>query len=250
MSLVLFDVRDNVALLTLNNPDKRNMLTVEVCALISDYVQQAEAHPEVKALIVTGAGEAFCAGGQLQDLTPNKAVIEAIYSGFLSIANCTLPTIAAVNGPAVGAGFNMAVGCDVRIVTENARFEPRFFGLGLHPGGGNTWMLRQLAAWDTAAGMLLFSQSLSGTEAVAKGLAWQCVGAGDLVSSAIAFTLKIRDLPKELLLRTKQTLRQAGGTNSHKEMLDIETAEQMWSIQQPYARDSIAAMIAKISSAS
>ena len=66
MSLVLFDVRDNVALLTLNNPDKRNMLTVEVCALISDYVQQAEAHPEVKALIVTGAGEAFCAGMRAQ----------------------------------------------------------------------------------------------------------------------------------------------------------------------------------------
>ena len=174
--------------------------------------------------------------------------METIYSGFLSIANCTLPTIAAVNGPAVGAGFNMAVGCDVRIVTEQARFEPRFFGLGLHPGGGNTWMLRQLANWNTAAGMLLFSQSLSGTEAVEKGLAWKSVAADQLVEEAFAFTANIRDLPKELLLRTKQTLRQAGGTNSHKEILDIETTEQIWSINQPYARDSIDAMIEKISS--
>jgi len=248
MSLVLFEVRDNTALLTLNNPDKRNMLTVEVCEEIVSLVAEAEANPEVKALIVTGAGRAFCAGGQLSDLTPNQAVLESIYSGFLSLANCALPTLAAINGPAVGAGFNMAVGCDVRIVTEQARFEPRFFALGLHPGGGNTWMLRQLANWNTAAGMLLFSQSLSGREAVEKGLAWKCVEQGQLLEEAFAFTTNIRDLPKELLLRTKATLRQAGGTNSHKEMLEVETAEQIWSIQQPYARDSIAAMIDKISS--
>jgi enoyl-CoA hydratase len=117
MSPVLFEIRHNVALITLNNPAKRNMLTQEVCDLIVDAVAAAEAHPDVKALIVTGNGKAFCAGGQLADLTPNQAVLEKIYSGFLSIANCTLPTIAAINGPAVGAGFNMAVGCDVRIVT-------------------------------------------------------------------------------------------------------------------------------------
>jgi len=247
MALVLFEVRDNIALITLNNPDKRNMLTIEVCEQIVHYVAQAEQHPEVKALIVTGTGRAFCAGGQLTDLTPNQEILETIYSGFLSIANCSVPTIAAINGPAVGAGFNMAVGCDVRIVTEQARFEPRFFGLGLHPGGGNTWMLRQLVNWNTAAGMLLFSQSLSGREAVDKGLAWKCVEADKLLEEAFAFTGNIRDLPKELLLRTKQTLRQAGGTNSHQEILDLETAEQIWSINQPYARDSIAAMIDKIS---
>ncbi|MDA8782279.1 enoyl-CoA hydratase [Porticoccaceae bacterium] len=246
--LVLFEIRNNVALITLNNADKRNMLTIEVCNQIVEFVAQAEQHPNVKALIVTGNGRAFCAGGQLKDLTPNQEILETIYSGFLSIANCTLPTIAAVNGPAVGAGFNMAVGCDVRIVTEHARFEPRFFGLGLHPGGGNTWMLRQLVNWNTAAGMLLFSQSLSGREAVEKGLAWKCVAADQLLEEAFHFTENIRELPKELVLRTKQTLRQAGGTNSHKEILDIETAEQLWSINQPYARDAISAMIQKISS--
>lgn len=248
MSLVLYEVRDNIALLTLNNPDKRNMLTLEVCEQIVAYVSQAEQDPKVKALIVTGNGRAFCAGGQLTDLTPNKQVLESIYSGFLSVANCKLPTIAAVNGPAVGAGFNMAVGCDVRIVTERARFEPRFFGLGLHPGGGNTWMLRQLANWNTAAGMLLFSQSVSGQEAVEKGLAWKCVAQDALVEEALCFTANIQDLPKELLVRTKQTLRDAGGTNSHQEILALETTEQLWSINQPYARDSIAAMINKISS--
>lgn len=250
MSLVLFEIRNNAALITLNNPEKRNMLTLDVCAQIVDSVKQAEENPEVKALIVTGSGKAFCAGGQLSDLVPDQQQLESIYSGFLSIANCRLPTIAAVNGPAVGAGFNMAVGCDVRIVTEAARFEPRFFGLGLHPGGGNTWMLRQLVNWNTAAGMLLFSQSLSGVEAVEKGLAWKVVDADQLLKAAFEFTANIRDVPKELLLRTKETLRKAGGTNSHKEMLEVETAAQVWSINQPYAQDSIAAMIKKISSQS
>jgi enoyl-CoA hydratase len=250
MSLVLFEIRDNAALITLNNPEKRNMLTLDVCAQIVDSVKQAEENPEVKALIVTGSGKAFCAGGQLSDLVPDQQQLESIYSGFLSIANCRLPTIAAINGPAVGAGFNMAVGCDVRIVTEAARFEPRFFGLGLHPGGGNTWMLRQLVNWNTAAGMLLFSQSLSGVEAVEKGLAWKVVDADQLLKAAFEFTANIRDVPKELLLRTKETLRKAGGTNSHKEMLEVETAAQVWSINQAYAQDSIAAMIKKISSQS
>ena len=248
MSLVRFEIRDNIALLTLNNPAKRNMLSAEVCELIVGHVQEAENNSDVKALIVTGQGSAFCAGGQLVDIKPERAVLEKIYSGFLAVANCKVPTIAAVNGPAVGAGFNMAIGCDVRIVTEQARFEPRFFGLGLHPGGGNTWMLRQLANWDTAAGMLLFSQSLSGAEAVQRGLAWKLVDEGALIDEAFLLTANIRHLPKELIVRTKQTLRRAGGTNSHNEILDLETEQQMWSVNQPFAKDAILALMEKISS--
>jgi enoyl-CoA hydratase len=248
MPLVLFEIQNNVALITLNNPEKRNMLTFELCELLVECVSKAEAHPDVKAIIITGSGSAFCAGGQLSDITPDKLMLETIYSGFLCIAQSSLPTIAAVNGPAVGAGFNLAVGCDVRIVTDSARFEPRFFGLGLHPGGGNTWMLRQLANWNTAAGMLLFSQSLSGKDAVAKGLAWKCVEQEVLVNEAFEFTQNIKNLPKELLLRTKRTLRQAGSTNDHNEILNLETEHQIWSINQPYAQEAISSMRQKITS--
>lgn len=248
MAIVSFEIRDNIALLTLNNPSKRNMLCAEACELIVGHVDEAENNPTVKGLIITGEGSVFCAGGQLVDIKPEQQVLERIYSGFLSVANSSLPTIAAVNGPAVGAGFNLALGCDVRIVTDKARFEPRFFGLGLHPGGGNTWMLRQLANWDTAAGMLLFSQSVSGAEAVQRGLAWKLVDGDSLIDEAFLLTDNIRNLPKELLVRTKQTLRTAGGTNSHKEIIDIETEQQMWSLNQPYSREAILALMEKISS--
>ncbi|MAJ87859.1 MAG: enoyl-CoA hydratase [Porticoccaceae bacterium] len=248
MSLVLFEISDHVAILTLNNPEKRNMLTLEVCSMISAYVAEAETSDRVKALIVTGTGSSFCAGGQLTDINPDRETLAGIYSGFLSIAQCEIPTIAAVNGPAVGAGFNMAIGCDVRIVSKNALFEPRFFGLGLHPGGGSTWMTRQLACWDTAAGMLIFSQAISGELAVKKGLAWKCVDHGDLLDEAIALTSNIRDIPKAILLRTKKTLRTADMCKSHNDILEIETEEQLWSIKQPFARDAISNMINKISS--
>ena len=110
MSLVLFEIRDNAALITLNNPEKRNMLTLDVCAQIVDSVKQAEENPEVKALIVTGSGKAFCAGGQLSDLVPDQQQLESIYSGFLSIANCRLPTIAASKWPGSGRGIQYGGG--------------------------------------------------------------------------------------------------------------------------------------------
>ncbi|HBO15228.1 MAG TPA: enoyl-CoA hydratase [Porticoccaceae bacterium] len=250
MSTVLFEIKNNVALLTLNNPEKRNMLTLDVCRQVADYVAIAESHDEVVALIVTGTGSVFCAGGQLSDIQPDETALNTIYSGFLSIAECKIPTIAAVNGAAVGAGFNMAVACDVRIVTADARFEPRFFSLGLHPGGGNTWMLRQLCNWDTAAGMLLFSHALCGREAVEKGLAWSCVEPSDLVAQAFAFAANIKDVPKSLVVRTKETLRAANSGRQHAEIVEIETREQIRSLQHPYAQQAIAAMAEKIASKS
>ena len=120
MSLVLFEIHDHVAILTLNNPRKRNMLSLDVCSEIRSCVAEAEGDGRVKALIITGKGPSFCAGGQLADIQPDRNTLKGIYSGFLSVAQCMIPTIAAVNGPAVGAGFNMAVGCDVRIVSKKA----------------------------------------------------------------------------------------------------------------------------------
>ncbi len=144
----------------------------------------------------------------------------------------------------------MAVGCDVRIVTEQARFEPRFFGLGL------TSRRRQYL--DAApAGQLEYRGRYAAVFAVPQrhgggregsGLEI-CCEADQLVEEAFAFTANIRDLPKELLLRTKQTLRQAGGTNSHKEILDVETTENRYGrLTSPMRGTQLTAMIDKISS--
>ena len=110
-------VRDRVALITVNDPDRRNIMTAETSAGMRAAMARAEADTNVHAVIVTGAGSAFCAGADLSDLgsAPAPEGLHQIYDGFLAVADCILPTVAAVNGPAVGAGLNLALACDVRI---------------------------------------------------------------------------------------------------------------------------------------
>ena len=146
MSLVLTDIADGVATLTLNNPDERNTLTAAMVTEIVAAMEAIEADESVGAVVVTGTPPAFCAGANLGNLaTADGASLGNVYEGFLRIARSPLPTIAAVNGAAVGAGMNLALGCDVRIAARRAKFDTRFLQIGIHPGGGHTWMYRRIA---------------------------------------------------------------------------------------------------------
>src|SRR5699024_2845226 len=127
----------------------------------------------------------------------------AIYQGFLRIAHCPLPTIAAVNGPAVGAGLNLALACDVRITAESAQFDARFLQLGIHPGGGHMWMMQRIAGPQVTAATVLFSDVLDGREAVDAGLAWRCVADDELLEEAQRLAGRAAAAPRELVTRTK-----------------------------------------------
>ena len=169
---VLVKVEDRVALITVNDPDRRNAVTAEISAALRAAVDAAEADPEVHAVIVTGAGRAFCAGADLTALgAATEDGLRVIYDGFLAVANCSLPTIAAVNGAAVGAGLNLALAADVRIAGQAALFDPRFQKLGIHPGGGATWMLHRAVGPQVARASLLFGMRFDAEAAVRYGLA-------------------------------------------------------------------------------
>ena len=144
---MLTDVADGVGTLTLNNPDERNTLTAPMVAEIVAAMDEIEADESVGAIVVTGTPPAFCAGANLGNLrqAPTASSLGNIYEGFLRIARSPLPTLAAVNGAAVGAGMNLALGCDVRLAARRARFDTRFLQIGIHPGGGHTWMFRRIA---------------------------------------------------------------------------------------------------------
>jgi enoyl-CoA hydratase len=158
--LVLYDVADRIALITVNDPDRRNAVTDAMSEQLADAVGRAEDDPGVHAVIVTGAGKAFCAGADLSALgTAARDGLERIYAGFMAVGRCSLPTIAAVNGAAVGAGTNLALAADVRIAGPNAVFDPRFQKLGIHPGGGATWMLHRAVGPQVARAALLFGMS-------------------------------------------------------------------------------------------
>ena len=170
--LVLIHVDHNVAVITINDPDRRNAVTAEISAALRAAVDAAEANQDVHAVVVTGAGKAFCAGANLTALgEATEDGLRVIYDGFLAVANCTLPTIAAVNGAAVGAGLNLALAADVRIAGPAALFDPRFQKLGIHPGGGATWMLQRAVGPQVARASLLFGMSFDAETAVRHGLA-------------------------------------------------------------------------------
>lgn len=246
MSLLRVDVADGVGLLTLDDPARRNALTAELVAEIVGAVRDLEADPAVGALVVTGAPPAFCAGADLSDLGQSKESREdglrAIYEGFLAVARSPLPTIAAVNGAAVGAGMNMALGCDVRIAGASARFDTRFLQLGLHPGGGHTWMLQRIVGPQVAAAALLFGEVLGGEEAARTGLVHRCVADDELIETALAMARHCAAQPHELARRMKSTLHRMRSVTTHAEAVDVELETQLWSLDQPDFAERLAAL--------
>ena len=186
MTLVHVDIADGVATMTLDDPDRRNALTLPMVDEIVAAMDVIEKDEGVGAIVVTGAPPAFCAGADLGNLvdTGDGPGFRAIYEGFLRVARSPLPTIAAVNGAAVGAGMNMALGCDLRIAARRAKFDTRFLQLGLHPGGGHTWMLRRIVGPQAAAATVLFGEVLDGAEAERLGLACHCVDDDALLDTA------------------------------------------------------------------
>jgi enoyl-CoA hydratase len=248
MTVLDTHLENGVAVLTLNDPERRNAFTLDLVSAIVGAMDYYEREGKCGAVVVTGAGPAFCAGadlGHLAGATSNDLM--EIYEGFLRIAQSPLPTIAAVNGPAVGAGMNLALACDVRITAESGRFDTRFLKLGIHPGGGHTWMLSRLVGPQTAAAMVLFSEIVNGPDAVARGLAWQCVPDEQLMPTALALAAKAAAVPLELVRRTKATLEEVGRLATHEEAVDNELVDQLWSIGEPAFMERLSAMRAQIS---
>ena len=243
--LVLTDITDGVATLTLNAPDTRNTLTAPMVAAIAEAMDAIEADESVGAVVVTGAGSAFCAGADLGNLAEaTRDSLANIYEGFLRIARSPLPTVAAVNGAAVGAGMNLALGCDVRLAARRARFDTRFLQIGLHPGGGPTWMQRRIVGPQAAIAAVVFGQVLDGAEAERVGLVYRCVADDELAAFAHQFAASA---PRELAIVTKQTIADMAGIGTHAEAIQREFDPQLWTTQQPWFAERLAALQAKIS---
>lgn len=248
-SLVLLSVLDGVATLTLNNPGERNTLTAPMVNEISAAMDRIESDASIGALIVTGTAPAFCAGANLGNLQESSGEsLGRIYEGFLRIARSPLPTLAAVNGAAVGAGMNLALGCDVRIAGRSAKFDTRFLQIGIHPGGGHTWMLRRIAGPQTAMAAVVFGEIMDGAEAERTGVVHRCVADDELMATAQAMAARAASAPRELVIETKKTVQAMADIDNHPEAVDRELTPQLWSTRQPWFAERIAALQKKISS--
>lgn len=176
---ILYDVKDDVATITLNRPEVLNGFTAQMRAEILHGVKRAE--PEARVIVITGAGRAFCSG---QDLGDAKRATDIDLEGTLreeydpminAIRDCRLPTIAAVNGVAAGAGCNLALACDVVIASEAASFIQVFSRIGLIPDAGGTYILPRKIGFARAMGASLFGEPLSARDAADWGMIWEAV---------------------------------------------------------------------------
>lgn len=248
MTSVRSEIVDGVGVVTLDAPERRNAFVLEMCAETTAVVDALESDPSVGALVVTGAGTAFCAGADLSHLGgSHREGLLDIYEGFLRFARSTLPTIAAVNGAAVGAGMNLALACDLRLAGESARFDTRFLNLGIHPGGGHTWMMRNIVGPQTTAATVLFGEVLSGADAERHGLAWRCVPDEELLPLAIELGARAAAVPRELAVRAKATIGAMASVVDHPSAVERELGDQVWSVTQPAFADRLAQLQAKIS---
>jgi enoyl-CoA hydratase len=225
-----------IVVLTLNNPAKRNVLSGDLCSELSKAVEDAGANPAARAIIITGKPPAFCAGADLDDLAQaavgHMNPVKAVYKSFMDVAMSALPTLAAVNGPAVGAGFNLALACDMRIACESASFDTRFLKLGLHPGGGHTWMLLRAVGWARATRLLLAAQTIDAHEAYRIGLVESVETESSLIERALGLLATAAKVSRELVTRTKATMRLAL-ISDHQSAFLHETGEQNWSLGAP-----------------
>jgi len=249
MSLVLTEIVDGVATLTLNNPDERNTLTAPMVAGIVEAMDRIESDSAVGALVVTGTAPAFCAGANLGNLAEaTKESLGTIYEGFLRVARSPLPTIAAVNGAAVGAGMNLALGCDVRLAARRAKFDSRFLQIGIHPGGGHTWMLRRAVGPQATFASVVFGEVIDSAEAERIGLVHRCYDDDKLLAAAQEMAARAAAAPRELLVEMKRTIQEMADVRTHPEAVDRELTPQVWSTRQPWFAARLAALQAKISS--
>jgi enoyl-CoA hydratase len=249
MAEVQIDIADGVAVVTLDAPGRRNALTLPMVDEISAGLDAVEADPSVRALVVTGTAPAFCAGADLSHLGESQREgLLRIYEGFLRIGRSPLPSIAAVNGAAVGAGVNLALVCDVIVAAESSRFDTRFLQLGIHPGGGHTWMLQRRVGPQTAAAMVLFGQILDGRQAADAGLAWSCVPDDELIASARQLAAAAAAAPRALVARIRATMTDVQAMDDHDAAVERELDPQVWSINQPAFQEKLAALQQRISS--
>jgi enoyl-CoA hydratase len=248
--LVLVERHGGTAVLTLNAPHRRNVLSAELVDAVGRAVDGIEADPESRCIVVTGAGPAFCAGAELSTLEAaadgDFARVRVVYDGFLRILHSPLVTIAAVNGPAVGAGLNLALACDVRLAGEHALFDSRFAKLRIHPGGGNLWMLTRAVGAQRATLATVFGERWDAQAALAAGLVADVHPAGELIPAAIALGRRLDGQEPVYVKRLIATVRDSVSTPEHTDALAAETSAQVWSTTRPAFRDGVAEMVAQV----
>ena len=240
---LLYEVKDGIATLTLNRPERLNALGGTLRQDLHDAVTRAGADPEVRVMVVTGAGKGFCSGGDVKAMNERREsrgfcvgqdllefaggagdvaqnLRENYHRNVLAIRALEKPVIAAVNGAAAGAGMNLALGCDLRIASTNAKFTQAFVKRGLHPDWGGTYFLPRVVGMAKACEMIFTGEVIDAAEALRLGIVSRVVAPEELLPTAYDLARRIAAGPPVAIRLAKRSL-------YANEDLDLRSALQM-----------------------
>jgi enoyl-CoA hydratase/carnithine racemase len=254
---VTYEQDGHVVTLTLNAPDKRNAIsTFADCDAVVAAVHRVNRDRSVRAVILTGAGTAFCAGGDLKAMRDRRGIIEGSHAdlrenyrrGVQAMANalydCDAPTIAAVNGPAIGLGLDVACMCDMRIASEKASFAESFVKVGIVPGDGGAWLLPRVVGMSVACEMSFTGDVLTPQEAKEVRLVSRVVPHEELMDAARALAGRIAANPPEMVRMTKRLLREGQHTRLST-LLEMSAAFQALAHSTEDHKEAVGAMLEK-----
>ena len=219
---VLLDISDRIATVTLNDPERRNPITGnDMIAALLDAFAKVQADPQVSVMILTGAGPAFCAGGDIKEMNDPDSIfrkeplaaaqsyVDGVQRLPLALYNLDVPTIAAVNGAAVGAGCDLTMMCDMRVASDKARFGEVFLNLGIIPGDAGSWFMLRRLGHQKAADLTFSGRMIDAAEALEMGMVLEVVPHEELMDRTRERATVIASKPPRAVRIAKRLMRNA-----------------------------------------
>ena len=211
---LLFKIEERVATLTINRPDRRNAFNTEMLDLWFEALLECQRRPDIRVVVVTGAGAAFCAGGDIEEMQQrtdssplaHKRFLESVHRVPLTLATLDKPVIAAVNGPATGAGMDMALMCDLRFASASAKFAETYVKMGLVPGDGGAWYLPRLVGVAKALELLWSGDFIDAQEAQRLGIVNRVLPEDELVPYTLEFARRLARGPQTAIQLIKRAV--------------------------------------------
>jgi enoyl-CoA hydratase/carnithine racemase len=256
-SYVRYEQDGPIVTLTLDAPEKRNAIsTFEECDAIVDAARRVNLDRSVRAVVLTGAGTAFCAGGDLKAMRDRRGIIEGSHADLRenyrrgvqrlaqALYECDAPTIAAVNGPAIGLGLDVACMCDIRIASERATFAESFVKVGIVPGDGGAWLLPRVVGMSVACEMSFTGDVLDAQAAKEVRLVSRVVPPEELMGAALSLAGRIAANPPDVLRMTKRLLREGQYTRLPT-LLEMSAAYQALAHSTEDHKEAVNAMLDK-----
>jgi 2-(1,2-epoxy-1,2-dihydrophenyl)acetyl-CoA isomerase len=250
MPSVLFEIKENIARITLNRPEKYNSFNREMALLLQDHLDTCQSDPDIRAIYLTGAGKAFCAGQDLGEVTGDNPVsfqliLSEHYNPIIrKIRELKKPVLCAVNGVAAGAGANIALCCDVVVASNSASFLQAFSKIGLIPDSSGTYFLPRLIGFQKASALMMLGDKVPAREAESMGMIYKCIDDDTFEQESLRIASTLASMPTRGLALTKQALN-SSMQNNLSEQLQVEDILQNEAAHTSDYSEGVASFIEK-----